>query len=223
MNQPPFISWYGKLPSAGDFLQRRFPSVLKNQWSQWFQVGMQQRQVEQPSLPFMQAVAWNFIVPPMIGSQLVQMGCVVPSQDSVGRLWPLTALCSFSPNSWSQQQLLSAGHWYRQLSQLLVEAVRHRHSPEQLDSDLLALAPLPEPSSVILSSENAVPLSWPLVAQNFSPRHYSSFWWSSQTDGTPLHTHVHSGNFTSQLFSLLFESSSDAAPGRKGIYKPMFE
>ncbi|WP_414629673.1 TagF domain-containing protein, partial [Enterobacter hormaechei] len=32
-------SWYGKLPSAGDFLQRRFPDTLQRQWSHWFQVG----------------------------------------------------------------------------------------------------------------------------------------------------------------------------------------
>ena len=33
-------SWYGKLPSAGDFLQRRFPDTLQRQWSHWFQVGL---------------------------------------------------------------------------------------------------------------------------------------------------------------------------------------
>ncbi|MBE3735834.1 type VI secretion system-associated domain-containing protein, partial [Vibrio parahaemolyticus] len=40
MSQYPAISWYGKLPSAGDFLQRRFPDALQRQWSHWFQVGL---------------------------------------------------------------------------------------------------------------------------------------------------------------------------------------
>lgn len=31
MNSSPAISWYGKLPSAGDFLQRRFPEALTGQ------------------------------------------------------------------------------------------------------------------------------------------------------------------------------------------------
>lgn len=40
MSHYPAISWYGKLPSAGDFLQRRFPDALQRQWSHWFQVGL---------------------------------------------------------------------------------------------------------------------------------------------------------------------------------------
>src|SRR5690606_42082236 len=47
-------SWYGKLPSAGDLLQRRFPDTLQRQWSHWFQVGLlawqqeEQRSGERP-------------------------------------------------------------------------------------------------------------------------------------------------------------------------------
>lgn len=52
MSQTYVISWYGKLPSAGDFLKRRFPNVLFNQWSDWFQVGLLnwQNGEEQPSV-----------------------------------------------------------------------------------------------------------------------------------------------------------------------------
>lgn len=32
--------WYGKLPSSGDFVKRRFPDTLQRQWSNWFQVGL---------------------------------------------------------------------------------------------------------------------------------------------------------------------------------------
>ena len=56
-------SWYGKLPSAGDFLQRRFPDTLQRQWSHWFQVGLlawQQEEQRSGERPFQKAPVWNF-------------------------------------------------------------------------------------------------------------------------------------------------------------------
>lgn len=41
--------WYGKVPSAGDFVKRRFPDVLYRQWSSWFQVGLHHWQSSQES------------------------------------------------------------------------------------------------------------------------------------------------------------------------------
>ena len=85
-------SWYGKLPSAGDFLQRRFPDTLQRQWSHWFQVGLlawQQEEQRSGERPFSKAPVWNFVVPPMLGSQMIQMGCLLPGRDSVGRHYPV--------------------------------------------------------------------------------------------------------------------------------------
>lgn len=85
MSHYPTIGWYGKLPSAGDFLQRRFPDVIRNSWENWFQVGLHnwQRATERQevSRPFGEAPVWNFVVPPMLGSQVVQMGCLLPRKN----------------------------------------------------------------------------------------------------------------------------------------------
>lgn len=236
MSQTPVISWYGKLPSAGDFLKRRFPDVLFNQWSHWFQVGLLnwQNGEEQPSesrRQFANAPVWNFVVPPMLGSQQVQMGCLLPGKDSVGRRYPLCALLSFNPTQWSAQQLALAGEWYQQLGRTLLHAVRNGYSAAQLDQVLLAIPAPPQPehsdTSGILevigqpAQENT--LGWSQVADCFSPQQYTSFWWTNRTDGYPLYTHLHSGNFTSQLFSMLFDPAAGAKPGRNGLYPPMFE
>ncbi|WP_268619542.1 TagF domain-containing protein, partial [Escherichia coli] len=37
---PTSIGWYGKLPSAGDFLQRRLPDPVINNWAHWFHNGL---------------------------------------------------------------------------------------------------------------------------------------------------------------------------------------
>ena len=81
--------WYGKLPSAGDFVKRRFPDVLYRQWSSWFQVGLHHWKRSQegdkaPSRPNLNAPVWNFVVPPMPGRQRNQVGCLIEGRDRVG-------------------------------------------------------------------------------------------------------------------------------------------
>ncbi|QKJ85678.1 type VI secretion system protein ImpM [Paramixta manurensis] len=236
MSHYPAIGWYGKLPSAGDFLQRRFPDALTKQWTHWFQVGLLnwQKSEEQragEARQFSNAPVWNFVVPPMLGGQLVQMGCLLPARDSVGRQYPICALCSFTPAEWNPQQLALAGEWYQQLGRTLLHAVRNGYSVEQLDQALLAIPAPPVPDEegrsdifdVIGYGDNVSTLSWKQASDCFDPQQYTSFWWTNQTDGYPLYTHVHSGNFTSQLFSLLFDPAGGARPGRHGLYPPMFE
>lgn len=103
-------------------------------------------------------------------------------------------------------------------------------SAEQLDSALLAIpvldevsaAPTDEILQVIDDRPSECTLSWKQAAGSFTPQQYTSFWWTNQTDGYPLYTHVHSGNLTGQLFSMLFDPAGGAEPGRNGLYPPMF-
>ncbi|MDU6413894.1 type VI secretion system-associated protein TagF [Mixta calida] len=236
MSHSPAIGWYGKLPSAGDFLQRRFPDAVARQWTHWFQVGLLNWQKNEEQRPgetqrFAKAPVWNFVVPPMLGSQLVQMGCLRPARDSVGRQYPVCALFSFTPTEWSNARLVLAGEWYQRLGRTLLHAVNNGYSADKLDDALLAIPspPLPDASQrsdildVIGYGENATNLSWKQVAECFDPQRYTSFWWTNQCDGYPLYTHLHSGNFTGQLFSLLFDPAGGARPGRHGLYPPMFD
>ena len=236
MSHSPAIGWYGKLPSAGDFLQRRFPDAVARQWTHWFQVGLLNWQKNEEQRPgetqrFAKAPVWNFVVPPMLGSQLVQMGCLLPACDSVGRQYPVCALFSFTPTEWSNARLVLAGEWYQQLGRTLLHAVNNGYSADKLDDALLAIPspPLPDASQrsdildVIGYGENATNLSWKQVAECFDPQRYTSFWWTNQCDGYPLYAHLHSGNFTGQLFSLLFDPAGGARPGRHGLYPPMFD
>jgi type VI secretion system protein ImpM len=235
MTNTPATSWYGKLPSAGDFLQRRFPDSLQRQWSHWFQVGLhawQQEDLRSGERDFSAAPVWNFVVPPMLGSQMVQMGCLLPGRDSVGRRYPVCAQLSFNPTEWSPRLLAQAESWYQQLGRVLLHAVRNTFSAEQLDQALMAIPSpqLAEPQvrSDILDvigyeGEERCTLSWPQAAECFDPQRQTSFWWTNRSDGYPLYTHVHSGNFTGQLFTLLFDPAGGARPGRHGLYPPMFE
>jgi len=111
---PTSIGWYGKLPSAGDFLQRRLPDPVVNNWAHWFHNGLVnlQRDAQGPNgHPFSNAPVWNFVIPATLGSPYVQMGCLLPARDRVGRRYPICALRLFSLQEWRPQQLNMAASW----------------------------------------------------------------------------------------------------------------
>ncbi|WP_413480928.1 type VI secretion system-associated protein TagF [Serratia proteamaculans] len=229
------IGWYGKIPSAGDFLQRRLPDLVVNNWAHWFHNGLVNLQRNPPGPnghPFSNAPVWNFVIPATLGSQYVQMGCLLPARDRVGRHYPICALRLFCQQDWRMQQLNMAAEWYNQLGHRLLNGVRNGFSAEQLDRSLLEIPVLASPPvetdseilSIIGFQHPDVPgLGWQQAADCFDPAQYTSFWWTNQADGHPLYTHVHSGNLTVQLFSLLFEPNGWARPGRGGQYPQMFD
>lgn len=125
---PTSLGWYGKLPSAGDFLQRRLPDPVVNNWAHWFHNGLVnlQRDAQGPNgHPFSNAPVWNFVIPATLGSPYVQMGCLLPARDRVGRRYPICALRLFSLQEWRPQQLNMAASWYQQLGHTLLNGVRN--------------------------------------------------------------------------------------------------
>lgn len=229
------LGWYGKLPTTGDFLQRRLPASVVNHWAHWCHNGLvelQRNLAEYDAHAFSAAPVWNFIIPATLGSRYIQMGCMLPARDSVGRHYPICAMRLFTPDEWHPHQLNIAEPWYQQLGHTLLNGVRNGLSIEQFDRSLVSLAPLPAPPpeadsdilSIIGFQHPDLPvLSWQQAIDCFDPQRYASFWWSNQADGHPLYTHVHSGNLTVQLFSLLFDPAGWQRVGRGGQYPKMFE
>ena len=226
--------WYGKLPSTGDFLRHRLSEKHIAPWTHWFQQGLMHWHSQEQAATswFLQAPVWNFVLPVTPGVQQVQMGCLIPGRDRVGRQYPICVQLAFNPLEWSPQILSQAGEWYEQVGRTLLHAVRNGYSAEQLDTALLAIPgprlSEPEQRSDILDvigyeAEGQSTLGWQQAADCFDPQRQTSFWWTNRADGYPLYTHVHSGNLTGQLFTLLFDPAGGARPGRHGLYPPMFE
>lgn len=224
--------WYGKLPATGDFLQRRIAENMVSGWSNWFQQGLLAWHEQQLSTTehFLAAPVWNFVLPVRPGAQRIQMGCLLPSRDRVGRAWPLLAIQSFPLSDWHPAQLSIAGEWYQELGDTLLRAVREKLAPDMLDLLLHKMTPLPVPQharsaimDVIGYQDLPCTLSWREVAERFEPQQHLSYWWSNRSDGFAHATHKHSGALTAQLFSLLFHPAAGAQPGRNGLYPPMFE
>lgn len=226
------LGWYGKLPTAGDFVQQGGQEDAIHGWSSWFQAGLVYWHLEHARRdePFGLAPIWNFAVPATLGVQRVQIGCLMPSRDRVGRIWPLLAVKSIPLEAWHPSQLAIAGDWFTELGSALFQAVRELHSVDWLDQALRGVAPLPLPNSgrseiLDVLGYHSLPctLKWPEVARRFNPLQYTSYWWTNQQDGYPLITHKHSGILTARLFAQLFHPAAGSQPGRHGLYPPMFD
>ncbi|EOS96741.1 type VI secretion system-associated protein TagF [Erwinia tracheiphila] len=224
--------WYGKLPGDGDFLQRDLSEPVVAYWSNWFQLGLAywHHHGGGDGERFSEAPAWNFALPATLGLQQVQIGCLVPSKDRVGRSWPLLALQRISLNHWHPAQLIVCGDWFRFLGTTLHQATTAPLTAAQLDNALknqpsLAISCAGRSDIMEVLGYQNLPstLAWPEVATHFDPMGYTSYWWTNQSDGYPLTSHKHSGNLTAQLFSQLFNPAAAARPGRHGLYPPMFE
>lgn len=127
MTNSPAMNRYG-LPSDGYFLQPCFPGTLQRQWLHWFQVGLlawQQEEQRSGERQFHKAPVWNFVVPPMLGSQMIQMNFLQPCRDSVGRQYSVCLQPRFGSSEWSIKLLSQAERWYQQIARLTLFAVRN--------------------------------------------------------------------------------------------------
>jgi len=220
------LGWYGKLPVAGDFLHRHMPEPLVASWSNWFKLGVTQWQQSHNgcSEAFSRAPVWNFVLPATLGVQKIQIGCLMPSRDRVGRIWPLLATQNVPVPHWSSVQLPFAGEWFHALGAVLQQAVSTQSTILELEQAMDHLAPLPRTGQIVTDHPHQhASLAWEEVSRRFDPLQYTSYWWTNQSDGYPLVKHKHSGNLTAQLFTQLFHPAIAEKSGRRGLYPPMFD
>jgi len=213
------IGWYGKLPAAGDFLHRRMPRDLQVWWDRWMQNGLASFKRWPDALTRHYAVApvWNFAIPATHGVDAVQLGCIAPSCDRVGRYYPVCVSLQVTASTYRLSMLEGAASWYWQCGIALLHAIRHGVAPEPFDRRLLTagregFCTASDGSNDILSilalvtSDTAAPqrLGWPELPLCFDPFGSTSYWWTHRADGSPLRTAAHTGGLNTPLFSTLF-------------------
>lgn len=87
------LGFYGKLPTYGDFIQKRMPQDFINPWHKWLQSCMLAAREHEPEnwlSYYLNCPAWCFVLSAGIcGSQPVA-GVTIPSVDKVGRYFNFT-------------------------------------------------------------------------------------------------------------------------------------
>ncbi len=157
---------YGKLPAHGDFVRRQLPKSFVEPWDLWLQTALQQVRdtLGADFVAYWEAApAWRFRLPAGVCGPSAVVGVLLPSQDMVGRHFPLT-LAALLPDDLSPPNEA----WYGAVERIGGVALAHGDSVETL------LSGLPETDfgqSISLTAN--VPaigwwtgdgLRWPLVA-----------------------------------------------------------
>jgi type VI secretion system protein ImpM len=216
-------AWYGKIPGAGDFVNRRLPYELADWWERWVQQGMstmRQHGAEDVERYYTVAPVWSFLIPAGAGAACVQAGCIAPSCDRVGRYYPLIVTQPIRARAYWSGLPDAADAFYRQIGNALLDAIRNAQSPEHLEQALIhARLPAAGEAASANGSNRAQqpswpnrqdpvePSAWPRLSEYFDPYGATSFWWTNRIDGSPLRTQAHTGMPDARLFVRLFGAS----------------
>ena len=148
------VCWWGKLPTRGDFVGRGLPARWRSDWDDWLQRGLAlaAAELDGPALRerLREFAPWRYVALPAPGE--LWCGIVVPSQDRVGRAFPLTLAERLAASA--EPHDIAA-----RLASLLDAAAQ---GPEALEA---AIARLPPPAV----RETHAPEAWPALP--------SSAWW----------------------------------------------
>jgi len=140
--------WYGKLPSLGDFAQRRLPTAFVDVWDDW--LGAELARVRMRDDGWLQAYlsspVWRFVLLPgaLSPTSTAWSGVLMPSVDKVGRYFPLTLACEQPslPTEAKDLDILLA--WLHDLDDVAADALHEDWTLDQLEHTLLQ-QPMPQP------------------------------------------------------------------------------
>ena len=132
--------WFGKLPTLGDFAQRRLDAGWVQHWDNWLATGLAELRQDEGWLDrYLGAPAWRFaLLPEVIGPGLT-VGVLVPSVDRVGRYFPLTVAAAGleMPQTLADAQAL--WQWAGRLEDAAVSALQQDWTVDTLDQTLVGL------------------------------------------------------------------------------------
>jgi type VI secretion system protein ImpM len=175
--------WYGKLPTLGDFAQRRLDTEWVRAWDDWLAYGLQGLREDDAWLEhYLQAPAWRFALLPGAlgdgGQTALSVGALVPSVDRVGRYFPLTVAATDLSPPQTLAEASALHEWAGRLEDCAVRSLYEDWTAEALDAALQGLSPpLPpaaEPSEPVGFAASISRLAAASVSEVWQGH---SLWW----------------------------------------------
>lgn len=186
---PRSTGWWGKLPSRGDFVGRGLPRRGQQAWDGWLQHGLaaaqQQLGAEALRERLLSMPPWHFAVLPRGGRSALWCGVILPSQDRVGRAFPLLLAEAYATDAMLRSDVSVLRARARQLARL-PDAPSAPPTPQELEVRLAALAATPAPATETGEKREHCSLQqlrskWPAAA---------SFWWCVEPASDPQYPYA---------------------------------
>lgn len=120
------VGFFGKLPSNGDFLQRRVPQAFLDVWDPWLQecVHASRESLQEAWLAaYLTSPVWRFVLPEAICGSGAYAGILAPSVDRVGRYFPMTIVTQVDVDANPLDFAMQRRSWFDALESLLVTAL----------------------------------------------------------------------------------------------------
>ena len=135
------IGWFGKLPSHGDFLQRRISEAFLNKWDAWLQECVAQsreRLGDNWLSTYLTSPVWRFFLSQGVIGASSFAGIVLPSVDRVGRYFPLTVVAELPADLSPMAVAIHGREWLKNIEALALHALESEDfSVDDFDAALL--------------------------------------------------------------------------------------
>jgi type VI secretion system protein ImpM len=121
--------YFGKLPGAGDFVQRRLPPVFVDAWDRALShavAGARDLLGAGWTDAWQHAPAWRFLLSPGIAGASAWAGVTVPGCDRVGRCFPMVVAAALPGGTATPGVLDDGGRWFDLVTGVAEAAQRDR-------------------------------------------------------------------------------------------------
>jgi type VI secretion system ImpM family protein len=135
------IGFHGKLPSHGDFLQRRVSDAFLNAWDPWLQECLtvsRERLGAEWLQTYLTSPIWRFVLADGVAGSAAHAGVLMPSVDRVGRYFPFTIVAEIPAELPPMAAVIHGRAWFSRLETLALSALdAHDFELEQFDAAIL--------------------------------------------------------------------------------------
>jgi type VI secretion system protein ImpM len=141
------LGYYGKVPTNGDFVQRRLPRSFVDPWDAWLQRAMaiSREQLAEAWLDgYLTSPIWRFVLSSGLCGEAAAAGVLMPSVDSVGRYYPMT-IAALMPGPCNPFAVAAgAAAWFATAEEAALACLEPGFTIDSFEGRLERLGALPE-------------------------------------------------------------------------------
>jgi type VI secretion system ImpM family protein len=161
--------FFGKLPGAGDFVQRRLPSAFVETWDRHFEHAVNASRLalgDAWAHAYRSSPVWRFMLPAGVCAACAWVGVMGAAVDRVGRSFPMVIAMPLDDPSMAAQVLRDGDAWFTAMERVHVTAQADPSiGVDAFDAQLLALAEMPLISPITPPLRGVDHIAWQSAAQ----------------------------------------------------------